>query len=142
MCETAKPNELVTSGLVIKYVSCFPAHWKSRVCYHWDLETYPDCGELVFAITPLPNEISTNIKEVREFLEKQFVVLSCSDTCLTLQKSQTFRVVLLTQTHEKLGSYYCVDDQKCNIKHFVNEFLFPFYFKRPRHFYRTKRKKP
>src|SRR5690242_1156840 len=77
--------ELISS-LVMRYVACFPAHWKSRVCYHWSLENL-STSNILFSITPLPGETCSDEFEVKSMLEKSFTVLAFSDDVFQLRDS-------------------------------------------------------
>jgi hypothetical protein len=167
--EASAPNSLSTiSKLAISYMSCFPIDWHKRVSIHWDPKNKPK-EDIIFAIAPIQKH-TTNVDFVKACLLKHFTIISFSQTKFLVQQNDVvldnvvprdvnpvkgshvssvqisrsaiiLTVVLLEYVNDPLGCYYVFEKEKCNVKHFVKEYIYPFYFKQPKRFICLKRKR-
>jgi hypothetical protein len=166
--EASESNSLSTiSKLAISYISCFPIDWYKRVSIHWNPKNKPN-KDIIFAISPMQNH-TTNVDFVKACLVKHFIIISFSQTKFLVQLNDVLdnmvphnvnpvegsraestqisrsaiilTVVLLEYVNDPLGCYCVFEKEKCNVKHFVKEYIYPFYFKQPKRFICLKRKR-
>ncbi len=140
MSDLSNNGNPIISRLAICYMSCFPIEWHKRISFHWSPKNKETLDDIIFAIIPMSNDV-TNVDFVKKCLSKSFTIVSYMENQFKLSLDSQFflTVVLLSEVKEQLGFYYCFGTQKCNVKHFLKERIYPFYFKQPKHFVCLKR---